>query len=44
MSEVTGTERPPLGTRLLQALVREPDWAAMTAGRGDAPITAGPFH
>ncbi|MBB2914133.1 acetyl esterase [Streptosporangium becharense] len=32
MSEVTGTERPPLGIRLLHALGREPDWPAMTAG------------
>lgn len=31
MSEVTGTERPPLGIRLLQALGRQPDWLAMTA-------------
>ncbi len=31
MSEVTGTERPPLGIRLLHALGREPDWLAMTA-------------
>ncbi|GAA4574190.1 alpha/beta hydrolase [Planotetraspora kaengkrachanensis] len=31
MSEVTGTERPPLGIRLLHALGREPDWSAMTA-------------
>jgi acetyl esterase len=32
MSEVTSTERPPLGIRLLHALAREPDWLAMTAG------------
>ncbi|WP_326825381.1 alpha/beta hydrolase [Streptosporangium sp. NBC_01756] len=31
MSEVTGTERPPLGIRLLHALGRERDWSAMTA-------------
>ncbi|GLW09254.1 alpha/beta hydrolase [Microtetraspora sp. NBRC 13810] len=31
MSEVTGTERPPLGIRLLHALGKEPDWSAMTA-------------
>ncbi|MEU4726660.1 alpha/beta hydrolase [Nonomuraea dietziae] len=31
MSEVTGTERPPLGIRLLRALGKEPDWSAMTA-------------
>ncbi|MGW5263562.1 alpha/beta hydrolase [Microbispora sp. NPDC004025] len=31
MSEVTGTERPPLGIRLLHALGTEPDWTAMTA-------------
>ncbi|MGW4426483.1 alpha/beta hydrolase [Streptosporangium sp. NPDC004631] len=31
MSEVTDTERPPLGVRLLRALGREPDWLAMTA-------------
>ncbi|MET8051909.1 alpha/beta hydrolase [Streptosporangium sp. NPDC005286] len=31
MSEVTGTERPPLGVRLLHALGKEPDWPAMTA-------------
>ncbi|MDP9868091.1 MULTISPECIES: alpha/beta hydrolase [Streptosporangium] len=30
MSEVTDTERPPLGIRLLRALGREPDWSAMT--------------
>ncbi|MFD1938536.1 MULTISPECIES: alpha/beta hydrolase [Nonomuraea] len=31
MSEVTGTERPPLGIRLLHALGKQPDWSAMTA-------------
>ncbi|MET8389910.1 alpha/beta hydrolase [Streptosporangium canum] len=31
MSEVTGTERPPLGIRLMHALGREPDWLAITA-------------
>jgi acetyl esterase len=31
MSEVTITERPPLGIRLLRALGKEPDWLAMTA-------------
>ncbi len=31
MNEVTGTERPPLGVRLLHALQKEPDWPAMTA-------------
>lgn len=30
MSEVTDTERPPLGIRLLRALGKEPDWPAMT--------------
>ncbi|MEQ4725104.1 alpha/beta hydrolase [Nonomuraea sp. B19D2] len=30
MSEVTNTERPPLGIRLLRALGKEPDWSAMT--------------
>ncbi|MGW4473046.1 alpha/beta hydrolase [Nonomuraea sp. NPDC004354] len=30
MSEVTGTERPPLGIRLLHALGKQPDWPAMT--------------
>ncbi|MEU4835146.1 alpha/beta hydrolase [Streptosporangium sp. NPDC023615] len=33
MDEVTGTERPPLGVRLLHALGREPDWTAMTPGK-----------
>ncbi|MFI9841181.1 alpha/beta hydrolase [Nonomuraea sp. NPDC051941] len=31
MSEVTATERPPLGIRLMHALGKEPDWLAMTA-------------
>jgi len=31
MSEVTRTERPPLGIRLMSALGKEPDWLAMTA-------------
>ena len=31
MSEVTGTERAPLGIRLMSALGKEPDWLAMTA-------------
>ncbi|MFI7637328.1 alpha/beta hydrolase [Nonomuraea sp. NPDC049400] len=31
MSEVNGTERPPLGIRLLHALGKEPDLSAMTA-------------
>ncbi|MEU6412375.1 alpha/beta hydrolase [Microbispora sp. NPDC046933] len=31
MSEVTGTERPPLGIRVMHALGKEPDWLAMTA-------------
>ncbi|MFF5212138.1 alpha/beta hydrolase [Streptosporangium sp. NPDC000396] len=31
MSEVTDTERPPLGIRLLRALGKELDWSAMTA-------------
>ncbi|GAA4624300.1 alpha/beta hydrolase [Actinoallomurus vinaceus] len=31
MSEVTNTERPPLGIRLLHALAKEPDWSVMTA-------------
>ncbi|HUR07588.1 MAG TPA: alpha/beta hydrolase [Nonomuraea sp.] len=31
MSEVTGTERAPLGIRLMHALGKEPDWLAMTA-------------
>jgi acetyl esterase len=31
MSEVTGTERPPLGIRLMSALGKEPDWSTMTA-------------
>ncbi|MEU8145579.1 alpha/beta hydrolase [Nonomuraea sp. NPDC048901] len=31
MSELTGTERPPLGIRLMHALQKEPDWSAMTA-------------
>ncbi|MFD8530486.1 alpha/beta hydrolase [Streptosporangium canum] len=30
MSEVTGTERPPLGIRLMHALGKEPDWLAIT--------------
>ncbi|MFI6713221.1 alpha/beta hydrolase [Nonomuraea sp. NPDC050478] len=30
MSEITDTERPPLGIRLLRALGREPDWPAIT--------------
>ncbi|GAA3471150.1 alpha/beta hydrolase [Nonomuraea roseola] len=30
MSEITDTERPPLGIRLLHALGKEPDWSAMT--------------
>ncbi|MER6004769.1 alpha/beta hydrolase [Nonomuraea angiospora] len=31
MSEVTATERPPLGIRLMHALGKEPDWLTMTA-------------
>jgi acetyl esterase len=31
MVDVTATERPPLGIRLLHALRREPDWSAITA-------------
>ncbi|MCP2296631.1 acetyl esterase [Nocardia amikacinitolerans] len=31
MNDVTGTERPPLGVRLLHALGKAPDWSAMTA-------------
>ena len=30
MSVVTGTERPPLGIRVLHALGKEPDWSAMS--------------
>lgn len=32
MSDLTRTERPPLGVRLMHALGKEPDWPAMTAG------------
>jgi acetyl esterase len=32
MGDVTGVERPPLGIRLLHAVLREPDWSAMTTG------------
>ncbi|MFF4622171.1 alpha/beta hydrolase [Nonomuraea jabiensis] len=32
MGEVTATERPPLGIRLMNALGKEPDWLTMTAG------------
>lgn len=31
MNDVIGTERPPLGIRLLHAVASEPDWSAMTA-------------
>ncbi|TQM32410.1 alpha/beta hydrolase [Nocardia bhagyanarayanae] len=31
MNDVTGTERPPLGIRLLHALGKAPDWSTMTA-------------
>jgi acetyl esterase len=31
MNDVTSTERPPLGIRLLHAMGKEPDWSAMTA-------------
>jgi len=31
MSDVNGTERPPLGIRLLHALGKEPAWSTMTA-------------
>ena len=31
MRDVTGTERPPLGIRLLHALGKEPAWSTMTA-------------
>ena len=27
----TSLQRPPLGVRLLHALVKEPDWSTMTA-------------
>ncbi|WP_433260751.1 alpha/beta hydrolase [Actinosynnema sp. CS-041913] len=30
MDDVTAVERPPLGVRLLQALIKEPDWSAIT--------------
>ncbi|GAA2274948.1 alpha/beta hydrolase [Nonomuraea roseoviolacea subsp. roseoviolacea] len=30
-SKVTGTERPPLGIRLMQSMGKEPDWLSMTA-------------
>jgi acetyl esterase len=33
MSVVTGTERPPLGIRVLHALGKEPDWSAMSDER-----------
>lgn len=30
MNDVNGIERPPLGVRLLHALVKEPDWSTLT--------------
>src|SRR5215510_8687389 len=31
MNHATAIERPPLGVRLLHALIKEPDWSTMTA-------------